>query len=97
MIDKFHKVLTSIKEAVPEMSLVHSLWYVVQPCPKCCIKVSKPDPFCNYSDIIARVTLFYDNKVIMDNLIGYDTNLNRFCEKLSSRVNECVALWRNSL
>ena len=91
-MNSFVDVLKNIKETVPKPKLVHSLWYVVNDDTKCQLKVSHPDPFSDYADIIARVTLFYDNKVIYDTLISYSTDLPKFCEKLSNKIKELTAL-----
>lgn len=91
-MNEFVDVLKTIKETVPKPKLVHSLWYIVNDNPKCHLKVSHPDPFDNYADIVARVTLFYDNNAVYDTLISYNTDLTKFCEKLSNKIKELTAL-----
>jgi len=90
MLNSFKNVLTSLQNTVPKLTLVQSKWYVLDNNSNIALRVSKPDPFSDYGDVIARITLFYQDKVTFDCLVTYDTDLNSLCEKIKKKIETNV-------
>lgn len=86
MID-FKDIIQHIKDAVPNLVSIPTVCYTI-PNTTCIIYISKPEPFNNYMDISAHITVFYEGEIIINNLIGFDTNLESFCNKLARKIKE---------
>ena len=86
--NKFLDILTTIKNAIPSLDLTHSLWYVIKDNPNYQVKVSMPDPFDRYPDIVARVTVFHKEVPIWDVLIATDTDLKLFQQKFLQKIQK---------
>lgn len=93
-MNNFITVLNTLKETIPKLELTHSLWYVIKDNTEYQIKVTKPDPFDNYPDIVARITLFYKESVLWDVLVARDSNLNMFKHKLLKKIQEHMSTQR---
>ena len=89
-MNNFENIVAHVRSAVPKLTLDHSLWYIVKGNPVHRIHISQPDPFDNYPDIVAKITLFREDKVIWTVLIARDTNVKKFCEKLASKIRQGV-------
>lgn len=87
-MNSYKDVLKGLHNTVPRLTVVHSRWFVVNENTRCLIKLSQPNSFDSYMDIVARVTLFFDNKIIMDALITYNTDLDKLFEKLDRKIKE---------
>ena len=86
-MNNFYDVLKQVRKCIPKYA--HSRCYTVKDNPDCLVKISAPNDFDAYGDVVARVTLLYKDKVILDNLITYNSDLTRFCEKLKRKIKEC--------
>lgn len=80
-------LIQNIKNAIPNLASIPTVCYTVPNVP-CIIYISKPEPFNNYMDIIAHVTVIYDGEIIVNNLIGFDTNFEAFSNKIAKRIQE---------
>jgi hypothetical protein len=76
----------AIKNATTSLQLTKTIWYTVNNNPNISISIRKPEPFDNYLDVIARVTLYYDGAVVWDVLITLHSDLERFCDKLKKKI-----------
>lgn len=85
-MNDYRDVIKSLRDSKINTLLAKDLWYVVPRHSAYRIRISRPDPFSDYQDIIARVTLFYNDKVIMDNLISSTSDLEKFWEKVYNKI-----------
>ena len=86
--NNFINVLNTLKDTIPKLELTHSLWYVIKGNSDYQIKVAMPDPFDNYQDIVARITLFYKENILWDILIATDTDLKLFQQKFLQKIQK---------
>jgi hypothetical protein len=85
-MNNFLDVLFAIENNLSDVYHAYSKWYAVDSAVPINLKISKPTPFDSYGDIVARVTLYFGNEVVWDTLITYNTDLNRFCEKVKKKI-----------
>lgn len=85
---QFIDVITAVKEAVPKVKPVHSYWFVIKDNPHFQIKISKPSPFDSYGDMVAKITVYKDDKPVWNVLLTIDTDLNKFCQRLLQKLKE---------
>ena len=85
-MNDFKDVITSVIDTAPKLRAIQSIHYVLCHNPKIQIRVSKPDSFDSYVDIVAKVTLYYKDEVVWNVLITYSTNLDAFCAKLKKKI-----------
>ena len=85
MVD-FKDVLTIVKTKLPKEKGTRGYWYAIQNYPGYSVRISQPNSFDNYLDIIARVTLLYNGETVWDVLISIETDLNKFINKLVHKL-----------
>ena len=85
-MNDYRDVIKSLRDSKINTLLAKDLWYVVPRHSTYRIRISRPDPFSDYQDTIARVTLFYNDKVIMDNLVSSTSDLEKFWEKVYNKI-----------
>lgn len=88
VFNKFRDVVNTIIAEVPKLTYVRTICYTVMGDPDYQLRIAQPDPFSNYMDIVARVTLTYKEKILSDNLITVDTDLTRFAQKLYTTIKK---------
>lgn len=85
-MNDFKDVLDTLKDTIPDLASVPCKRFIIPNNPKFNITVARPEPFNNYMDIVARVTLSNDSTVLWDVLITCDTNLTAFCDKIKKKI-----------
>ena len=80
-------VLQALQESQIKLDLTKDIWYYVNGNPRCVLRVAKPNSFDSYADVVAKITLYYDNKMLWEVLITVDTDLEKFVEKLKKKIS----------
>lgn len=89
-MNKFEDILTTLQNTVPKVDLERSRYYYIsEQKPHVSLRISRPSSFDNYGDILARVTLLNRDKIVLDNLITYNTDLEKFFEKVARKIELC--------
>ena len=87
-MNSFKDIISTINYISPKLASTKSLCYIVNDNPNLRLLIAKPSEFNNYGDVIAQITLLNNNKIIINSLITVDTDLNKFCKKLSQKIKE---------
>ena len=86
--DYMQQVCNFISLTIPSVVPDNSKWYTIKAHGTYKIRIAKPDPFDCYDDVIARITLYKQDRVLCDYLITHSTDLNKLCAKLSTKIKE---------
>ena len=86
----FEDVITSLRTTMPTLERDWSAVFVLKDKPHYRIKISRPDPFDNYLDVVAKVALCYKDKPMWCVLITIDTDIKKFCTKLMNKIKQGV-------
>ena len=87
-MEGFKDIIKSVQKDIPKAVYLHNYWYVLKDKPAYSIRFSKPDPFDNYQDIVAKVSLFYKDTVLYTVLITRTTDVDKFKLKLLTKIQE---------
>lgn len=86
-MNNFLNTVFTIKNIIPDIANLTSVCYTVKDNSDYQLKIVKPNPFDNYLDVVAQITLLHKNKTVYNTLITINTDLNKLCEKLSQKIN----------
>ena len=86
MNNNYNDVLNYIALSMPNIIPNDDKWYTIKYRYTYKLRIRKPSSFDNYVDVVARVTLFCNDMVLMDCLITVDTDLNKLCEKIKKKI-----------
>lgn len=87
-MNSFEDIIHTINYILHKLDSTKCLCYIINDNPDLRLLIAKPGAFDNYSDVLARITLLHKNKIIIDGLITIETNMEKFCNKLSQKIKE---------
>jgi G:T-mismatch repair DNA endonuclease (very short patch repair protein) len=82
----YRSIIKAIRKVIPEAERTPSVQLTINE--HWTIKIARPSSFDSYRDIEACVTLLYDKQIVWEVLLTQDTDLNKFCNKLSQKIKE---------
>lgn len=84
----FNDICNFISLSIPTIVPDKSKWYTIKAHGTYRLCISKPDAFDYYGDVVARITLYKQKHILCDYLITSDTNLDKLCAKLTTKIKE---------